>query len=128
MTELPSQPGPEPEPDAAIQNPSRTEQEPTRPMPDGPGLEPSPMRAGTGQDVFESDVLSAAARYTADWVRSRTHDRASNRARAGPEPTTDSPVLLGRVRTAVGQEATSKDEGPGPNGPARWARTRMDSK
>ncbi len=66
MTELPSQPGPEPELDAATQNPSRTEQEPTRPMPDGPGLEPSPMGAGTGLDVFESDVLSVAARYTAD--------------------------------------------------------------
>ena len=52
-------------------------------MPDGPGLEPSPMRAGAGQDVFESDVLSVAARHTEDWVRSRTHDRASNRARTG---------------------------------------------
>ena len=46
-------------------------------MPNGPGLEPSPMRAGAGQDVFESDVLSVAARHTEDWVRSRTHDRAS---------------------------------------------------
>jgi len=65
-------------------------------MPDGPGLEPSPMRAGAGQDVFESDVLSVAARHTEDWVRSRTHDRASNRAQArtGPEPTINSPVLL----------------------------------
>jgi hypothetical protein len=94
VTELPSQTGPEQEPDAATQNQSSTEQEPTRPKPNGPGLEPSPMGPGTGQDVFESDVLSVAARHTEDWVRSRTHDRASNRARTGPEPTINSPVLL----------------------------------
>jgi hypothetical protein len=61
VTELPSKTEPELEPDAATQNQSRTEQEPTRPMPNGAGLELSSMRAGAGQDVFKSDVLSVTA-------------------------------------------------------------------
>ena len=60
VTELPSQAGPEPEPEPDAANPSRTGQEPTRPVPGGPGSEPSTLRAGAGQDVSESDGRSAA--------------------------------------------------------------------
>jgi hypothetical protein len=74
------------------------------------------MRTGAGQDGFESD--GAGAPHTADRDRSRTYDRVvklgSGWAGAGPAAI---PVLLRRARTAVRQEATSKEEGFSPCGP-----------
>ena len=90
------------------------------------GAGPAMARTGAGQDVSESD--GARALHTADRGRNRTHDRAvglgSGGAGAGPATI---PVLVRRAGTAARQEATSKDEGLSPGGPARWARTRMDS-
>ena len=91
------------------------------------GAGPATAKTGAGQDVSESD--RAGALHTADQGRSRTYDRAielgSGWAGAGPAAI---PVLLRRAGTAVRQEeATNKDEGLSPGGPARWARTRMDS-
>jgi hypothetical protein len=67
------------------------------------------MRAGAGQDVSESD--GAGARHTADRAKSRTHNRvvklSSGWVGSGP---TAIPVLRGRIKTAIRQEATSKDE------------------
>ena len=96
-------------------------------MLDEPGSElVAHLRTGAGKDVSESD--RAGALHTADQGRSRTYDRAielgSGWAEAGPAAI---PVLLRRAGTAVRQEATNKDEGLSPGGPARWARTRMDS-
>jgi hypothetical protein len=87
-----------------------------------------PLRTGAGQDDSNSD--GAGARHTADrGAGSRTHDRAvihcSSWAGAG-RPATIS-VCLGFARTAIRQEATSEDDGLSPIGPARWARSRMDS-
>ena len=87
-----------------------------------------PLRTGAGQDDSDSD--GAGARHTADrGAGSRTHDRAviqgSSWAGAG-RPATIS-VCLGFARTAIRQEATSEDDGLSPIGPARWARSRMDS-
>ena len=90
------------------------------------GAGPATAKTGAGQDVSESD--RAGALHTADQGRSRTYDRAielgSGWAGAGPAAI---PVLLRRAGTAVRQEATNKDEGLSPAGPARWAWTRMDS-
>jgi hypothetical protein len=67
------------------------------------------MRAGAGQDVSDSD--GAGARHTVDRGRSRAHNQVVNLSSgwAGSGPTAI-PVLRGCVRTAVRQEAASKDE------------------
>ena len=66
VIELPVQTGPEPEPDAATQNPSSTDsyrvgayQAHARRT--WIGAEPNEGRSRTGQDFVESDVLSVAA-------------------------------------------------------------------
>ena len=89
-----------------------------------------PIRAGAGQDVSESD--GAGARHTADQARAGPADpcpscQTEQLAWAGAGRPMVTPVFLGRVMTAVRQEATSKDEGLSPDGPAQRARTQMDS-
>ena len=82
--------------------------------------------AGAGQDVPESDGMGAL--HTADRGRSRAHTRAVKLGSgwAGAVRPAVIPVSVRHARTAGRQEVTSKDEGLSPEGPARWALTRMD--
>jgi len=68
--------------DAGTQNPSRTEQEPTRPIPDRPGLEQSPIRAGAGSPTHcrlgqEQDPWPSV-KQSLGWVRADDRDQWSS--------------------------------------------------
>ena len=125
-----SQTGPdsEPEPDRDVASTSRTEQEPSRPMPDRPGSEPSPSglaqdRTSPSRTEREPDTLQTRSEPAPP-----TRDRAVKLSSSpGPEP--DDPWSLQCSSDVLGlpsgrrQPARTRDSVPTvlPIGPRlRW--------
>ena len=83
MAELPSQTGPEPEPDVA--SPSRTEREPTKPMLDVPGSELVPLWRGPEPDRTSPSRTEREPYTLRTGAGTGPTTELSDWARAGPE-------------------------------------------